>query len=76
MQTEDRPTRVTAALALSLGAGVGKELWDLTGHGDASWRDLTSDLVGATAGVLVASAIDWMLRRPSVPASAERGAAR
>jgi putative lipoprotein len=74
-QTDDRPTRATVALTLALGAGVGKELWDLTGHGDPSWRDLTWDVVGAASGVLVALAIDWLAhgayrrRRADVPGS-------
>src|SRR5207253_2092496 len=52
--TEDRPTRVAVAAGAALAAGVAKETWDLTGHGDASWRDLTWDAVGTTTGVLIA----------------------
>lgn len=63
MITVDRPTRVGAGAALALGVGIGKELWDLDGHGDASWRDLTWDLIGATTGVLLATAIDWSIHR-------------
>lgn len=63
MLTDHRPTRVTAAATLAMGAGIGKELWDLAGSGDASWKDLTWDLVGTATGVLVASAVDWMIRR-------------
>jgi putative lipoprotein len=70
--TDDRPTRVAAGLTLAVGVGVGKEMWDLAGHGDPSWRDLTWDLVGAATGVLVAGAIDWIAHR----AGAERHAAR
>jgi putative lipoprotein len=73
-QTDDRPTRATAGLALALGAGVGKELWDLTGHGDPSWRDLTWDLVGAASGVLVALAVDWIAGRALSPSTAGRTA--
>ena len=40
MLTENRPARAAAGAALAVGAGVAKELWDLDGHGDASWRDL------------------------------------
>src|SRR3954453_17476591 len=68
--TDDRPTRVAAAFTIGLGAGVFKEVWDLTGHGDASWRDLTWDLVGTTTGVLFALAIDWAIGRLSEPATA------
>jgi len=63
MITTSRPARATAGLALGLGAGIGKELWDLDGHGDASWRDLTWDLIGAATGVLVAASFDWAVHR-------------
>jgi putative lipoprotein len=61
--TEHRPTRIVVAASVALGAGVLKEAWDLSGHGDASWRDLTWDVVGTTTGVLVAYAIDWAISR-------------
>ena len=74
LKTDDRATRVAAAVTFALGAGLLKEAWDLTGHGDASWRDLTWDVVGTTTGVLLAYAIDWAIGRlrapPAVPASA------
>jgi putative lipoprotein len=60
--TDDRPTRVASATVLALGAGIGKELWDLNGPGDASWRDLTWDVIGTATGVLVASGVDWLIR--------------
>jgi putative lipoprotein len=63
MLTTDRPARAATGLALGLGAGIIKELWDLDGHGDASWRDLTWDAVGAATGVLVAAAFDWTIHR-------------
>ena len=49
--------------SLALAAGIGKELWDLGGHGDASWKDLTWDAVGTATGVLTARAIDWVVGR-------------
>ncbi len=67
MFTDSRPTRVVAATTLAMGAGIAKEVWDLGGHGDASWRDLTWDVIGTATGVLVASAIDWMIRRARQP---------
>ena len=63
LATDDRLTRVAAAATIALGAGLIKEAWDLTGHGDASWRDLTWDVVGTTTGVLIAYAIDWAIGR-------------
>ena len=70
LKTDDRPTRVAAAITFALGAGLLKEAWDLTGHGDASWRDLTWDVVGTTTGVLVAYAIDWAVSRLRGPGAA------
>jgi putative lipoprotein len=63
LKTDDRRTRVAAAITFALGAGLLKEAWDLTGHGDASWRDLTWDVVGTTTGVLFAYAFDWAMSR-------------
>lgn len=54
-------------LALGIGAGtaivigVGKELYDLTGRGDPSWKDLSWDLVGTGTGLLVAWAFDRLV---------------
>lgn len=62
-QTESRPKRAVAAASVALSAGIAKELWDLSGHGDASWRDLTWDVIGATTGTLVAYVIDWAVSR-------------
>jgi putative lipoprotein len=61
--TEDRPTRALAGASLALGAGLLKEGWDLAGHGDASWRDLTWDVVGTATGVLFAWALDRAIAR-------------
>jgi putative lipoprotein len=63
MGTESRPARAAGGAALAIGAGVAKELWDLDGHGDASWRDLTWDLIGAATGVLISLAVDWSIHR-------------
>ena len=69
LATDDRPTRIAASFTIALGAGVLKEAWDLTGHGDASWRDLTWDVVGTTTGVLIAYAVDWAIGRLRGPAA-------
>jgi putative lipoprotein len=61
--TDHRAVRAGVAAGFALGAGVAKELWDLEGHGDASWRDLTWDVVGTATGVAVAAAIDWLVHR-------------
>jgi putative lipoprotein len=63
--TDDGRLRLLGGAALGLGAGAGKELWDLAGHGDASWRDFTWDVVGTATGLAVAAAIDWAIARLS-----------
>lgn len=61
--TDDRGKRWLAGGSLAMAAGAGKELWDLSGHGDASWRDLAWDAVGTATGLVVASLIDWLIHR-------------
>src|SRR5215831_4023434 len=63
MVTESRPARAGVGFALAVGAGAAKELWDLDGHGDASWRDLGWDFIGAATGVLFAAGVDWAVHR-------------
>lgn len=59
----DSPTRrALAGGGLALAAGIGKELFDLSGHGDASWRDLTWDVIGSTTGVGLSLFVDWLIR--------------
>ena len=54
------------ALGASLGfvPGIAKETWDLTGHGDASWRDLAWDAAGALAG----AGLVWAVQALTTPA--------
>jgi putative lipoprotein len=73
LKTDDRPTRIAAAVTVALGAGLIKEAWDLSGHGDASWRDLTWDVIGTTTGVLLAYAIDWTIAKLRGPSTAGAG---
>jgi putative lipoprotein len=47
---------------LAIGAGAAKELMDMTGVGDPSWRDFTWDVIGAAAGLGVAIVIDALVR--------------
>jgi putative lipoprotein len=61
--TENRPVRAGVAAGFALGAGAAKELWDLEGHGDASWRDFTWDVVGTATGVAIAAVVDWLVHR-------------
>lgn len=63
----ERPfQRALAGATLSLSAGVAKELWDLTGHGDPSFKDLAWDGIGTGVGVALAAAVDvWLIRGSS-----------
>ena len=67
LKTPDPLTRAAAGATLGLGAGIAKELLDLAGAGDPSWRDLTWDVVGTATGVLVATAIDYLIHHATAP---------
>ena len=67
LKTADPVTRAAIGGTLGLGAGIAKELFDLAGAGDPSWRDLTWDLVGTASGVLVATTIDYLIRHATAP---------
>jgi putative lipoprotein len=55
--------RALAGATLSLSAGVAKELWDLGGRGDPSFKDLAWDGIGTGVGVALAAAVDvWLIR--------------
>ena len=41
-------------------AGIGKELWDVGGRGNPSFKDLTWDALGAIAGLALTWAIDQL----------------
>lgn len=57
--------RVFVAAGVGIAAGVGKELIDLAGYGDPSWRDLAWDALGVGVGVTVAWLIDRAMRTPA-----------
>jgi putative lipoprotein len=67
LKTSDPVARAAVGGTLGLGAGIAKELFDLAGAGDPSWRDLTWDLVGTATGVLVATAVDYLIRQATAP---------
>jgi putative lipoprotein len=54
---EERWQRAAAGASLALTLGAAKELYDLSGAGDASWRDLSWDVAGTIVGVGLA----WLL---------------
>ncbi len=60
-----RSERALAGGAFSLTLGAGKELWDLSGHGDPSWRDFTWDVLGTGVGLALAVAGDALLSSKS-----------
>ncbi|MCA9648010.1 MAG: hypothetical protein H6718_24050 [Polyangiaceae bacterium] len=54
--------RALTGAALSLSLGIGKEVYDATGAGDPSWKDLTWDVIGTGVGVGVALLLDLAIR--------------
>ncbi|HYQ43350.1 MAG TPA: hypothetical protein VER11_15320 [Polyangiaceae bacterium] len=58
---DSRAQRALAGGAFSLTLGAGKELWDLAGHGDPSFRDFTWDVLGTAAGVALAVGVDALI---------------
>lgn len=56
--SEDERVRLAVGGGLALGAGIAKELWDLSGRGNASLKDLTWDAAGTATGLLVAWGLD------------------
>ncbi len=70
---DTRTARALAGGGFSFTLGAGKELYDLSGRGDPSFRDLTWDLVGAAVGVALAASLDALTsskREPQPRASA------
>lgn len=63
----DPAPRFLAAAGLGLLAGAAKELVDLSGLGQPSWRDFTWSAVGAGLGLLVAWAIERWIEEPDPP---------
>ncbi len=53
--------RSLAGASVAMTAGIAKELFDLAGYGDPSWRDFTWDIAGTAVGTAVALAVDVLL---------------
>jgi putative lipoprotein len=52
---------LAVAGAFTLAVGAGKELLDMTGIGDPSWKDFTWDAVGTVAGLALAWSVDMLM---------------
>ncbi|AKU90409.1 Putative lipoprotein [Vulgatibacter incomptus] len=60
---EGRTERLIAGGSFSLALGAAKELYDMTGRGDPSWRDFTWDVIGTATGLALAWGIDELFFR-------------
>ena len=58
---ESRSERALVGAGFSLTLGASKELWDLAGHGDPSWRDFTWDVIGTATGIALALGVDALV---------------
>jgi putative lipoprotein len=56
--SERQSVRAAAGASLGMSAGIAKEIYDHYAGGDASFRDLTWDVVGTATGVLVSYLLD------------------
>jgi len=64
--------RAATGAAFSLTLGATKELYDLAGHGDASWKDFTWDVIGTAVGTGIALLVDASLPKSSKVESSGR----
>lgn len=55
---DERAPRIVLGASVALTLGIAKELADLAGAGDPSWRDIFWDVVGTATGVLLAWVVD------------------
>lgn len=51
-----------ASAGITLAIGAGKEVLDLTGFGDPSWKDFAWDGIGALTGMVIAWSVDLLVR--------------
>lgn len=68
---ERESLRVGVGAAVALAAGIAKELWDLSGRGDPSWRDLGFDLIGTGVGLLAGWLLGLLVRHVRDPDEAD-----
>lgn len=60
-QFDARYPRLLIGGGVALAAGAGKELFDLAGFGDPSWRDFTWDVIGTAVGLGLAWGLDLVI---------------
>lgn len=65
---DERWQRAAAGSAFSLSIGAAKELYDLSGAGNASYKDFAWDVAGTVVGVGIAWLIDLALSPSTTPA--------
>ena len=59
---EARGHALLVAGGFTLAVGAGKELLDLAGWGDPSWRDFAADVAGTIVGLAIAWSVDLVIR--------------
>jgi putative lipoprotein len=62
LASDDIRIRIAFGAGVGVLAGAAKELADLAGLGDPSWKDFTWDLIGTAVGVGIAISIDIAVR--------------
>lgn len=72
LASEETAPRFIVGAGVALTAGAAKELYDLTGRGDFSLRDLTWDAIGTATGLLISYAVDRLFFAPSREQANER----
>ena len=72
---EDPVTRFALGVGAGFGVGVLKEIWDATGRGTPSGRDLAWDVAGVATGAALSLLVDRLRRRRTrtVGVSFDRG---
>lgn len=71
----DQPwQRASAGAAFALSLGIGKEIRDSMGYGQASYKDLMYDVAGTALGLTLAYLVDWATAEPKQPATSSKSA--
>ena len=53
----DKGTNFLPAISINAFMSIGKEIWDLKGHGQFEWLDLCADIFGIGAGIWITNTI-------------------